>query len=87
MPYPVWKGGEGMKIKALHLQAISPDEYRLVLEGQDGGQVAALLSYKQVRELAQAATEASIPPCGGAVTWGPEMGPGGWQLGARRHRA
>ena len=76
-----------MKVKAFHLQAISPDEYRLVLEGLDGGQVAALLTRRQMRELAQAATDASFAPGDGAVTWGAEMGPGGWQPGARRPEA
>ena len=77
------KGGGGMRLGTFHLQAIGPDEYRLVLEGLDGGQQVLLLSYTQVRELAQAATDATFAPAS-CVTWGPEMGPGGWQLAARR---
>ncbi|MDI6824721.1 MAG: hypothetical protein QME87_10270 [Bacillota bacterium] len=65
-----------MRLAAFHLQAIGPDEYRLVLEGQDGGQQVLLLSYAQVRELAQAATDATFAEAG-AVSWQQEAG-GEW---------
>lgn len=65
-----------MKVARVCLQPISPAEFRLVLEGQDGEQVVAVLSHAQVRELAQAATDATFAAAG-AVSWLQEAG-GGW---------
>ena len=65
-----------MRLGTFRLQAISPNEYRLTLEGQDEGQVVVLLSYAQVRELAQAATEATFAEAG-VVSWQQEA-EGGW---------